>query len=432
MTFHPIIAALGYSLLTLVIAAVVWLFGSSTAAWTTLTLGLALQLGYHLRQWLILERWTRTPSPERELDGSGAWSELFSRLHRHERELHRNLAYWQNELARYGAAGQALTIGVVIVGSGWRIEWCNQMAEEQLGLDQKKDIGEPITHIVRSPLFLSYLGSTDFTAPLQMRSEHTDNMLLSIRIIDYGENRRLIQIADITQSERVDQMRRDFVANVSHELRTPLTVLSGFLETLRELDLDAAERNHYLGIMSEQASRMQRIVEELLMLSTMEAAPPPASEHINMTVLLDKLQRDAEALSGGRHQIERIQGSHADLLGSESEIASALGNLVSNAVRYTPAGGSIRILWNASEQGAVFAVEDTGIGIDPAHIPRLTERFYRVDRGRSRESGGTGLGLAIVKHAITRHQATLHISSTPGKGSCFAVHFPASRIAPQD
>lgn len=430
MNFHPVARALGYILLTIAVASVVWLFGSAHAAWTTLVLGLLLQLASHLRQWIKLERWARNPSPENELVGNGVWSEPFSHLYRHERELRRQIAYWQEELARFGAAGQALTVGVIIVRSGWCIEWCNRTAEQQLGLDQRTDIGEPITHLVRQPVFLNYLAAGEFSAPLQIKSERNNDALLSIHIIAYGNNRQLIQITDITQTERVDQMRRDFVANVSHELRTPLTVLSGFIETLRELDLDADARNHYLGIMAEQSDRMQRIVQELLTLSTMEAAPPPMNERINMASLLDKLRRDAEALSSGQHKIELIQGSHADLLGAESEITSALSNLVSNAVRYTPAGGAIRIYWSFNaEEGAKFAVEDTGIGIDSAHIPRLTERFYRVDRGRSRESGGTGLGLAIVKHAIARHQATLHISSKPGQGSCFAVRFPLTRVA---
>lgn len=224
MNFHPVVRALGYTLLTLTIAAVVWLFWADTAAWIVLVAGLLLQLGYHLRQWVVLERWARAPSPENELAGSGVWGEPFAHLYRHERDLRRQIAYWQEELARFGAAGQALTVGVIIVRSGWCIEWCNQMAEQQLGLNQQTDIGEPITHLVRQPVFLSYLAAGDFSSPLQIRSERTGDALLSIHIIAYGNNRQLIQIADITQTERVDQMRRDFVANVSHELRTPLTV----------------------------------------------------------------------------------------------------------------------------------------------------------------------------------------------------------------
>jgi two-component system phosphate regulon sensor histidine kinase PhoR len=233
----------------------------------------------------------------------------------------------------------------------------------------------------------------------------------------------------VTQSERLDRTRRDFVANVSHELRTPLTVLAGFLETLQEFEVDRDEQRRYLDLMAEQSKRMQTIVQDLLTLSSIESAPPPGNEAIDMASLIDKLKRDAEALSAGRHAIVVESDDHGDLRGSEPELVSALGNLVTNAVRYTPAGGTVRICWHASQRGAEFAVEDTGIGIAPEHIPRLTERFYRVDRGRSRDSGGTGLGLAIVKHSLNRHQAQLDITSTPGQGSRFAARFPASRVA---
>lgn len=238
-----------------------------------------------------------------------------------------------------------------------------------------------------------------------------------------------MQIKDVTQTDRLDRMRRDFVANVSHELRTPLTVLSGFLETLQEFDVDREERQRYLHMMSEQSKRMESIVQDLLTLSSIESAPPPEANPVDMASMIDKLRRDAEALSAGRHQIVIETDGRGDLIGSEPELVSAFGNLVANAVRYTPPGGTVRILWQATEKGAEFAVQDTGIGIDPKHIPRLTERFYRVDRGRSRDVGGTGLGLAIVKHSLNRHQAQLEISSTPGQGSRFAARFPASRVS---
>jgi two-component system phosphate regulon sensor histidine kinase PhoR len=226
-------------------------------------------------------------------------------------------------------------------------------------------------------------------------------------------------------------MRRDFVANVSHELRTPLTVLVGFLETVRELKLDPQRSRDYLNLMAEQGRRMQRIIDDLLTLSTLESAPePPHEERVDVASLLERVRGEAEGLSAGRHRIVLDAAPGFDLLGTESEIASAFGNLASNAVRYTPAGGEVRLLWHASEKGAEFAVEDTGAGIEPEHIPRLTERFYRVDRGRSRETGGTGLGLAIVKHALARHQATLEIESTLGTGSRFTARFPARRVVP--
>jgi two-component system phosphate regulon sensor histidine kinase PhoR len=225
-------------------------------------------------------------------------------------------------------------------------------------------------------------------------------------------------------------MRRDFVANVSHELRTPLTVLVGFLETVRELKLDPQRLRDYLGMMREQSARMQRIIDDLLTLSVLESAPPPAAERVRVRPLLERLRADAEALSGGRHDIALDASPAVDLAGSEHELASALGNLVSNAVRYTPPGGKVQLAWHDSAQGASFAVQDSGPGIAPEHIPRLTERFYRVDRGRSRETGGTGLGLAIAKHALARHQATLEIESTPGVGSRFTARFPPQHTLP--
>jgi two-component system phosphate regulon sensor histidine kinase PhoR len=226
-------------------------------------------------------------------------------------------------------------------------------------------------------------------------------------------------------------MRRDFVANVSHELRTPLTVLAGFLETVQELDLDQQRTRDYVNLMSEQARRMQRIVDDLLALSALESSPEPSlEERVNVQGLLARVKADAEALSGGRHRITLDAAEGFDIAGSESEIGSAFGNLASNAVRYTPEGGAVRLVWRVSSTGAEFIVEDTGIGIEPQHIARLTERFYRVDRGRSRETGGTGLGLAIVKHALARHQAALDIQSEYGKGSRFTARFPPRRVVP--
>jgi two-component system phosphate regulon sensor histidine kinase PhoR len=251
--------------------------------------------------------------------------------------------------------------------------------------------------------------------------------VLALQLIPYGEAQKLLLARDVTQEERIETMRRDFVANVSHELRTPLTVLVGFLETVRELKLDPQRTRDYLGMMQEQSARMHRIIEDLLTLSMLESAPPPAGERERIRPLLERVRFDAEALSGGRHALS-LEGSPAlDILGSEAELSSAFGNLVTNAVRYTPAGGEVRVRWSDGAEGASFTVEDTGIGIAPEHLPRLTERFYRIDRSRSRETGGTGLGLAIVKHAVARHQATLDVESAPGAGSRFTIRFPPAR-----
>ncbi len=320
----------------------------------------------------------------------------------------------------------------MVILDGDRIAWANDTARHHLDIDPARDAGTPITHLVRIPEFLAYLEGSNFSRPIQVQPPHSADRVLSLQVVPYGEDQRLVLSRDVTQFKQVERMRREFVANVSHELRTPLTVISGFLETLRdEKDEHAARR--YLDLMDEQARRMQRLVEDLLTLSSLESAPPPPlEERIDMDKLLDRLGAEARALSGGRHAIEIGAEPGVDLLGSEKEISSAFGNLVSNAIRYTPENGRVRLGWRATGDGAVFEVEDTGIGIAAEHIPRLTERFYRVDRGRSRESGGTGLGLAIVKHALSRHGAMLDVHSTPGQGSRFSARFSGPRVQAVD
>jgi len=284
---------------------------------------------------------------------------------------------------------------------------------------------------VRQPEFVRYVAARDFSVPFPLHTARGDGQVLSVQFVPYEESQWLLLSRDVTQATRLEAVRRDFVANVSHELRTPLTVLVGFLETIRELKLDPERSRHYLGLMNEQGKRMQSILDDLLVLSTLESAPePPRDERIDVALLLAQIRAEAEALSAGRHGV-RLDAEHDyDLLGAEAELRSAFGNLASNAIRYTPAGGEVRFVWRAAPGGATFAVEDSGVGIEPEHIPRLTERFYRVDRSRSRETGGTGLGLAIVKHTLARHQAALEIESEPGRGSRFTARFPARRIVP--
>jgi two-component system phosphate regulon sensor histidine kinase PhoR len=391
--------------------------------------GLSLQMIFHFRNFARLDRWSHQPVVDASLEGEGAWDGIFGRLYRHEKDLREQIAQRDQEIVLLIAAGQALTDGVVLLDNNNHILFCNNTAEMQLGLVSRTDQGQPVVNLVRQPEFVAYLEGGDFARPLTMRTDRREDRVFSVHVIPYAGDRRLMQIKDVTQTDRLDQMRRDFVANVSHELRTPLTVLSGFLETLQEFEVDRDEQQRYLQMMADQSSRMQSIVQDLLTLSSIESAPPPDNEPVDMVSLLDKLRRDAEALSAGRHSIAVESDGRTDLRGSEPELVSAFGNLVANAVRYTPAGGTVTLSWSATSQGAEFAVEDTGIGIDAKHIPRLTERFYRVDRGRSRDAGGTGLGLAIVKHSLNRHQAQLDIKSTPGVGSRFVAKFPASRVA---
>jgi two-component system phosphate regulon sensor histidine kinase PhoR len=317
----------------------------------------------------------------------------------------------------------------VILDADNRIEWCNDTAETHFELNAETDAGQPVINLMRQPEFVAYVESGEYAQPVELRSTRGSGAIFSVQIIPYGDAQKLLLSRDITRLEKLETMRRDFVANVSHELRTPLTVLSGFLETIRELQLDPQRARDYMSLMAEQGKRMERIVDDLLTLSTLESAPsPPLDERVRVAPLLERLRGDAGVLSGGKHRLVLDVEAGFDLLGAESEIASAFGNLVTNAVRYTPDGGEIRISWRATEAAAEFAVTDSGIGIAPEHIPRLTERFYRVDRGRSRATGGTGLGLAIVKHILSRHQATLDIKSEAGKGSRFAAHFPARRV----
>jgi two-component system, OmpR family, phosphate regulon sensor histidine kinase PhoR len=397
--------------------------------WAVLAAGLLALLFWHTRHLARLQRWLANPLPGQVPEGEGIWDEVLAALHRLERDAAKRERGLADALARMRRAVEALPDGVVILDGANRIEWCNRTAERQLMLDSRADLGQNIANLVREPEFVEYLGGPQ---DKPVRITRGPGIALSLQLIPVGETQKLLLARDVTQTERVDAMRRDFVANVSHELRTPLTVLVGFLETMRELKLDPQRQRDYLGMMQEQAARMQRIIDDLLTLSALDAAPPASSDkRVAVRPLLERLKADAEALSGGKHTISLSIDAANDVLGVESELASAFGNLVSNAIRYTPPGGTVTLAWREGPDGARFSVVDTGIGIEPEHIPRLTERFYRIDRSRSRETGGTGLGLAIAKHALARHDATLEIESELGKGSRFSARFPARRLAAQ-
>jgi len=414
-------AVLSLAIATIVNAAVGW------AVFSCVTLAL---LAHHLRRLGLLHRWLYRPGGSAVPECEGVWGDVFEALYRRDRDSAARERELALTLTRFRETVQAFPDGVIVLDAGNQIVWGNVAAERHFGISFSADAGQPITNMMRQPEFVAYLAAGEFAQRLKVRSPRGD-ALLSVTVIRYGESQKLLHSRDITQAERVEAVRRDFVANVSHELRTPLTVLVGFLETVRELKLEPSQRRDYLNMMEAQSRRMQRIVEDLLMLSTLESAPPAADdERIAVGRLLDRVRAETEALSAGRHRVTLEARGDFDLLGAETEIASAWSNLASNAVRYTPAGGEIRLIWDAASDGATFAVADTGIGIDHEHIPRLTERFYRVDRSRSRETGGTGLGLAIVKHVLTRHDATLEIESVPGAGSRFIAHFPARRLTP--
>jgi two-component system phosphate regulon sensor histidine kinase PhoR len=406
------------------------LLAGAAYGWGLICLVLLGFLLHHVRHVERLVRWL-TKTDSEVPDGAGVWDEIFALLYRLRRTEAASRVKLARSLALSERAGRALPYGVAILDEENRIAWCNDSAEAHFELNAAADFGQPITNLVRQPEFVQYVASGEHSVPLRLKTARADGLILSVQLISYGESQRLLLSRDVTQASKLEIVRRDFIANVSHELRTPLTVLMGFLETIRELKLDPERSRDYLKIMAEQGARMQRIVEDLLSLSALESAPePPHDRRIGIKSLLGRVRAEAGALSGGRHAISLEADEGFDLLGDDTEVASAFSNLANNAVRYTPPGGAVRLVWRASPDGAEFAVEDSGIGIPPEHIPRLTERFYRVDHGRSRETGGTGLGLAIVKHALARHQAALEIQSEPGKGSRFTARFPSHRIAP--
>ncbi|SEA25781.1 phosphate regulon sensor histidine kinase PhoR [Paraburkholderia sartisoli] len=361
----------------------------------------------------------------------GVWGEIYYRLHKLAKRWHAQVRQVEQQHSRFIQAIQASPNGVAMLDDHDQIEWCNAISEVHFGLDAKRDLRQHITHLVRQPDFVKYLNSHLYEEMLIMRGmgEKRQNVL-SVQVFPYGENRKLVLSQDITELERTDAMRRDFVANVSHELKTPLTVLSGFLETVRELPLPESERMRYLELMEQQALRMRHIVSDLLVLATLEGdSKPPSEQMVDMRAVIRHVQDDAENLSGKRHVITFDIDEGLTVTGVETEILSALGNLVTNAIHYTPDGGRIHVDWRANGGSAVFSVTDSGPGIPATDIPRLTERFYRVDRSRSRDTGGTGLGLAIVKHVLQRHDAQLEVKSEVGRGSTFTVRFPASRTA---
>jgi two-component system phosphate regulon sensor histidine kinase PhoR len=428
---HPLLRAAALIAMIAIVALLAGLGLGAATGWAVLAFGELALLAYHVTKLAALTRWLMQPRAGAVPGARGSWDEAFALLYRFERAAAREAERLARALTRWRQAGEALPDGVVILDAQNRIEWCNEGAARHFGLDLGTDVGRPVINLVRQPEFVAYVEAENYAHAIPLHSEHAGGLSLSVQLIPYGEAQKLLLSRDITQLERVETMRRDFVANVSHELRTPLTVLAGFLETVQELELDARRTRDYVNLMAEQARRMQRIVDDLLALSALESSREPSlEERVDMQAVLARVKADTDALSGGRHRITLDATEGYDIAGAESEIASALGNLASNAVRYTPQGGSVHIVWRASSAGAEFIVEDTGIGIEPQHIARLTERFYRVDRGRSRETGGTGLGLAIVKHALARHQAALEIQSEPGKGSRFTARFPARRVLP--
>lgn len=369
--------------------------------------------------------------------GVGWWAEIHERAWRAVRQRERALGDSEQRLTEFLAAFQASPNGVVLLNPQGQIEWLNGMACQHFGLDGQRDLMQHFANLVRDPLFARYYAQHDFDHDVLMPGKgHAANhpVRLSVQVHEYGEGRKLLLSRDVTALEQAEAMRRDFVANVSHEIRTPLTVLSGFIETLQSPVLQEGERARYLALMSEQAQRMQSLVSDLLTLSRLEGSPlPVANEWVSADALITQCLRDANTLAdlvGPRENSIRVEmDAGMELAGAQSELQSAMSNLLTNAVRYTPADRDIEVRFRCMPDGmAEFAVRDHGVGIAQEHLSRLTERFYRVDRSRSRDTGGTGLGLAIVKHVVQRHGAELRISSVLGQGSVFSIRFPKVRV----
>lgn len=384
-----------------------------------------------------LIHWLRRDDFSNPFTEAGFWGEVSDRIRRLVRTRDRLAVESEGRLQDILAALQASPNGVVLLDSQWRIEWFNQTAADHFGFDARRDMLQHFGNLVREPDLAAYLAGRDFRHDVVVpgrRNTTSNPVKLSVHIHSYGEGRSLLLSRDITAVEQAEAMRRDFVANVSHEIRTPLTVLGGFVETLQSLPLNEQERERYLALMAQQAERMQTLVRDLLTLSRLEGSPlPPTQEWVVVSTLLKQCEQDALALSGLLwQQMQDITfqvDATCEVSGATSELHSAMSNLISNAVRYTPADKSITVTWQRqADGGAIFCVEDTGCGIASEHLSRLTERFYRVDRSRSRDTGGTGLGLAIVKHVAQRHGAELTISSELGKGSRFAIVFPEHRV----
>ncbi len=407
------------------------LITSSVTALIVALLLLLILLAHHIYWIHQLHTWLQNPTLKSVPQGSGQWEAIFTSIYHIQRKHAGVKKELTTSLENFKRTTNALPDGIVALNQRNEIEWCNPPAEYQLGLDLEKDISHSIHNFVRNAVFIEYLLQKTHPEPLLLKSSRNTDITLQIQLIPFGSDQKLLISRDITAQEKTDIMRRDFIANVSHELRTPLTVVGGFLETIMDTkNAVKASTKTYFDMMIDQTSRMKRIIEDLLTLSRIESNTElVAASSINMHSLLKMVQKDGRALSNKKHKVHLDAEKELNITGNQEELLSAFSNLVSNAIHYTPKKGDIYINWQRINELAVFSVRDTGIGIEEEHIARLTERFYRVDTGRSRDTGGTGLGLAIVKHILNRHKAKLEITSEIGVGSTFSIVFPKSRIS---
>lgn len=394
-----------------------------------LLLGLLAYMAWHLLQLTRLSNLLVEGADLEPPFPAGLWERVYGRIRDLQVKSHKRKRRLSRFHSRFREAVGALPDAVVILNEQDEIEWCNSAAQSLLGLAWPQMASTPITELVRHPILNEYLAGDELSRPVHLPSPVDGRKMLAVRATPFGqEHERLLVARDITRIYHLDQVRRDFVANVSHELKTPLTVISGFLETMEEAG--SGDWGSSIELMRQQTKRMQDTIEDLLVLSRLEMNnEQPEHEEVAVASLLEEIVHEAQALSGeAKHRFKLSTDPQLKLNGSSRELHTAISNLVFNAVRYTPPGSEVRINWQADDHGGLLSVTDTGEGIAARHIPRLTERFYRVDEGRSRESGGTGLGLAIVKHILNRHDAELLIASKEGKGSTFSCRFPNSRV----
>jgi two-component system phosphate regulon sensor histidine kinase PhoR len=418
-------------LLLLVSACLLIGFISGYYAWA-LVLGLSLYLGWNLNQLQRLHRWLKQhQTDESPPDGYGLWGEIFDSIYHLQRRDQRARGRLQAVIDRFQESTAALQDAVIMLDRDGNLEWWNLAAETLLGLKSPQDSGQSIGNLVRHPRFKEYFEQGKYSEPLELPSPINDHLRVNFQITRYGNDDHLMLVRDVTRVHLLEQMRKDFIANVSHELRTPLTVIAGYLETLLDNVEDVNPRwRRALQQMQQQDRRMQTLLNDLLMLAKLEATDYPAdNQPVAVDELLQSIQADALALSGERqHRISLEADASLQLKGSETELRSAFSNLIFNAVKYTPDQGSIQIRWWRDTAGAYLSVQDNGPGIEAKHLPRLTERFYRVDSSRNASTGGTGLGLAIVKHVLMRHRGRLEITSILGKGSTFTCYFPNQQL----
>lgn len=418
-------------LAALLLCALVQLTTGSMVGWVAAAIWFAWkwhQGNRHARKVLAWSKQPESPPPP----DAGQWDDIVANLYRHIHQQNLSLRESESSNAAIMSAAQALPIGVMTLDHQFGIIWFNQTAQTLLDVHDQ-DIGKNLLQLLRGPDFVAYCQQSSWPDGTNIRhSPKGKERILRVRLVTYAQDQLMLTVRDLTQLEKLETTRRDFVANVSHELRTPLTVLHGFLETLNDAPdgaISREQRHHFMSLMLDQSARMQTLVSDLLTLSNLETAPSAERTPVQMSTIISSAQSQAIAISAGRHTFEWVIDPDLQLLGAQSDLASAVLNLVTNAVRYTPDGGHITVKWQRDPDGhASYRVTDTGIGIAAEHIPRLSERFYRVDRGRSRDAGGTGLGLAITKHVAMRHDGRMEIQSKLGEGSTFSLIFPPDRV----